>query len=92
MNIGNIIDYQKLAFDRAIELYKARYTFQRPFEFELMGILVDSSFVIVTFMETKTTQIDRQMILFSELDLSAEDWDHYVATQTQISEWKEGVL
>ena len=92
MTIENIYEYQSIAFERAIELYKARFTFQRLFEFELMGILVDSSFAIVTFMEQKTTQIDRQIVLFSELELSDEDWSHYVATQTQISEWKEGAL
>lgn len=92
MNIENIYDYQQLAFNRAIQLYKARFTFQRPFEFELLGIFVDASFVIATFMERKTTQIDRQLILFSELELSVEDWEHYVNTQTQISEWKEVAL
>ena len=89
MEILNIYEYQKTAFARAVELYKAKYPLQRGFEFILVGILVDSSFVILTFMEEKTTYMDRQILLFSELQLTNDEWVHYIHTQMQISDWKD---
>lgn len=91
MELKDVIDFQLLAFDRALELYRAKYPLQRGFIFQFIGICVESSFVIVTFAENKTMEFDRQILLLSEMNMEVQEWREYISAQEELSDWKETI-
>ena len=91
MELKDVIDFQLLTFDRALELYRVKYPLQRRFIFQFIGICVESSFVIVTFAEDKTMEFDRQILLLSEMNMEAQEWQEYISAQEQLSDWKETI-
>ena len=88
MELNGIFEYQELVFTKAVELYKAKNPTQINFNFDLVGIMFFSKFIVVTFQERKSEGMEKQIILYTEIEMPDNDWTEYLNAQTDVSNFK----
>ena len=84
MTIDNIFEYQDLVFNKAVELYKSKNQTQVNFNFDLVGVMFYTKFVVITFQERKSESMEKQILLNAEIEMSDTDWNVYIDAQKDV--------